>query len=94
MVATMPSSEITTLQGMMSIPTMDVTPPPQTIHATHIASTTTHTPSSATASVANTLLTRVSGIFGSGGPRVGASGEKKGVSFQDEMEEEASHCFV
>ena len=33
----------------------------------------------------------MSGIFGSGGPRVGASGEKKGVSFQDEMEEEASH---
>ena len=32
----------------------------------------------------------MSGIFGSGGPRVGASREKKGVSFQDEMEEEAS----
>lgn len=67
------------------------TPPPQTIHATHIASTTTNTPSSATASVANNLLSRVSGIFGSGGPRVGTSGDKKGVSFQDEMEDEASH---
>ena len=78
-----PRNDVNTNHGL--------TPPPQTIHAAHIASTAMKTLSSATASVANNLLTRVSGIFGSGRPHVGTSGDKKGVSFQDEMEEEASH---